>query len=75
EQCPPEIWLRIFSQACTDGGQTGASLSSVSRAFKHVSAEMRYQSVALHGLHRMRSFAATLESTPHILRRVRHLYI
>ncbi|KDQ60323.1 hypothetical protein JAAARDRAFT_56231 [Jaapia argillacea MUCL 33604] len=75
EQCPPEIWLRIFNQACIDGGRTGASLSSVSRDFNRVSAEVRYQSVALHGLSRMRAFAATLESTPHALRRVRHLYI
>ncbi|KDQ62128.1 hypothetical protein JAAARDRAFT_54144 [Jaapia argillacea MUCL 33604] len=73
--CPSEIWLNIFNLACDDGGYTGCSLSLVSPCIHILSKPMRYRSVALHGLRRMRYFAEVMEATPPELRRVRHLYI
>ncbi|KDQ62127.1 hypothetical protein JAAARDRAFT_30033 [Jaapia argillacea MUCL 33604] len=75
DRCPPEIWLNIFNLACDDGGYTGCSLSLVSRCMYTLSKLVRYRSVALHGLRRMRSFATVMEGTPLELRRVRQLYI
>ncbi|KAF8649350.1 hypothetical protein AX16_005859 [Volvariella volvacea WC 439] len=44
---PPEIWERVFSFACMDGGYTGRSLSMVSKQCYTLSQSSRYRSVAL----------------------------
>jgi hypothetical protein len=74
ERFPPELLLKIFSLACTDGGPTGCSLSLVSRHIRDVSAPARLHSVALRGLPRMRLFAALLEQNPKHAR-VEHLFL
>ncbi|TFK39980.1 hypothetical protein BDQ12DRAFT_520170 [Crucibulum laeve] len=73
---PPEICLQIFSEACMrDDGQTGRSLSLVSRSVNELSREFKLQSVAVEGLLQILTFSKLLENTPERFRRVRHLFI
>ncbi|KAF8643555.1 hypothetical protein AX16_008943 [Volvariella volvacea WC 439] len=58
---PPELWLEIFSFACTDGGCTGCSLSLVSRTFNKLSSPYRYQSLAICGLEQLVSLLKVLK--------------
>ncbi len=44
---PVSVLERIFTFACLDGGFTGASLSRVSKSFRHLSSATRFHSVAL----------------------------
>lgn len=75
EQCPIEIWMRIFSLACTDEGNTGRSLSQVSRYVHQISSPVKLQSVVLIGVDQLHAFADMLERTQAELRRVRHLCV
>ncbi|EAU90722.1 hypothetical protein CC1G_03991 [Coprinopsis cinerea okayama7 len=75
DQCPPEIWIRIFSLACTDDGTTGRSLSLVSGAFNTLSKPFKYQSIALTRSKRVLSFNAQLDRLPSDDRRVKYLFV
>lgn len=73
--CPPEILLKIFALACTDGGTTGCVLSLVSRYIREVSSIVQLQTVAVDRVTRMRLFLDALRSRPAALRRVEHLFL
>ncbi|KAH8073379.1 hypothetical protein BXZ70DRAFT_747504 [Cristinia sonorae] len=75
DRCPVEIVDDIFSRACTDGGLTGCSLASVSKAFHAVSLPHRFQSISVHSAAQIDRLLQRLEDTPHELRRVKHLYV
>lgn len=75
ERCPLEISLSIFSLACTDGGNTGRSLSLVSKHIHAASKPVKLHSMSIRGLRQMKAFANLLESLPPRLRRVHHLSI
>ncbi|TFK93613.1 hypothetical protein K466DRAFT_658410 [Polyporus arcularius HHB13444] len=49
EGLAPELLDNIFTSACTDGGFTGCSLSSVSKHFRATSRAARFHSVSLTG--------------------------
>ncbi|KAI5888316.1 NAD(P)-binding protein [Schizophyllum commune H4-8] len=72
---PAEIWTHIFSFACTDDGRTGRSLALVSKYIHNTSAPVRYQSISLVGYDEITAFLAFLEANPHVVRRVKDLYI
>ena len=74
---PPELLLRIFQIACLDDGRTGRSLSAFSRAVRDISAEYRYQSLAVEitRCRTTRFLLRTLQATLERLRRVRYLYV
>ena len=57
DKSPPEIHSRIFAYACMDGGETGRSLSLVSRYIREVSTPYQWQSVVLEGAQYMLKFA------------------
>ncbi|KZP14737.1 hypothetical protein FIBSPDRAFT_704976, partial [Athelia psychrophila] len=40
-----EVWEKILTLSCVDGGRTGCSLSLVSKAFHDASHRSRYHSV------------------------------
>ncbi|KAI0072938.1 hypothetical protein K474DRAFT_1678277 [Panus rudis PR-1116 ss-1] len=66
DRCPAEIWARIFSFACTDGGYTGRSLSLVSRYFRDASLRVKLQSISLHGIDNASGFIEMYQRTsPH----------
>lgn len=48
---PVEICVLIFKYACTDGGQTGKSLSAACRFIRQVSHPYKYQTLAANGRH------------------------
>ena len=72
---PPEIWQKIFSDACLDSGFTGRSLSLVSKYIYEMSKPTRFQSLAIRNYEQVMAFADILERTPSHLRRVIHLFI
>ncbi|KZP08182.1 hypothetical protein FIBSPDRAFT_939142 [Athelia psychrophila] len=72
---PSEIWRNISSEACTDTGFTGLSLSLVSKFVHAASEPVKLQSVALFGPHRITAFDSFLLEVPAHLRRVRYLFI
>ncbi|EKM49554.1 uncharacterized protein PHACADRAFT_265096 [Phanerochaete carnosa HHB-10118-sp] len=47
ERCPVELWLRIVTLACTDGGYTGCSLCLVSQRMRHIVESVRFLSISL----------------------------
>ena len=51
----------IFTLACTDGGRTGCALSLVSRQIRGTSSLVRFHTISLHGIPRMRSFLDTVK--------------
>lgn len=75
DNIPPEIWFKIFLEACTDTGLTGRSLACVSRFFRSVSQPVQHQSIALYGMEQILAFASILDNTPAHLCRVRYLFI
>ena len=75
DRCPPEILLKIFALACTDGGTTGCVLSLVSRYIREVSSIVQLQTVAVDRVTRMRLLLEALRSRPPALRRVKHLFL
>jgi hypothetical protein len=70
-----EVQLKIYSFACMDDGRTGCVLSAVSKLVRDLSAEYRYQSVAVAGSVSLCAFLRELKNLPPELRRVRHLFI
>ena len=62
ERCPIELWDRIVSLVCTDGGYTGCSLSLVSRRMRDTVKPVRFHSVSLVSADHLLTFAGLLES-------------
>ncbi|KZT69914.1 hypothetical protein DAEQUDRAFT_725881 [Daedalea quercina L-15889] len=75
DRCPAELWVRIFTFACTDSGCTGRSLCHVSRYIRDVSRPVQLQSIAVSGAYELRCLAELLESRRPEDRRVLHLCI
>lgn len=75
EFCPTEVWQKIFTLACLDSGQTGRSLSLVSRYFHAISEPTKLQSISIEGTDHIVAFAAILDNTPAHLRHVRHFFV
>ncbi|CCM03260.1 uncharacterized protein FIBRA_05387 [Fibroporia radiculosa] len=75
EDIAVELWMRIFSFACTDDGSTGRSLSLVSKFFQDVSRPYRLQSIVLKDREQLHDFAEILQRTPPEHRRIHHLFI
>jgi hypothetical protein len=73
--CPAEVWTRIFSFACTDGGKTGRSLTRVNSYFGQASQDVMLQSIEIRGAKQLQSFLSMLQKTPANARRVKHLYV
>ena len=73
-KCPIEIFDEIFSMACTDGGETGRSLSTVSKRICEVSKVFKYRTLHVKQ-HQLRPLARVLRSLPLDARRVVHLFI
>lgn len=70
---PSELWLSIFTLACTDGGYTGCSLSLVNEAIHYISSPVRLYSVSLTSKDQMSAFLSFLSSAPASSATVRHL--
>ena len=64
----------IFSMACTDGGKTGLSLSTVSKRIRIVSKVFKYQTLRVKQT-QLCPLTRVLHSLPLDARRVVHLYI
>ncbi|KAM5541399.1 hypothetical protein V8D89_004953 [Ganoderma adspersum] len=75
EDCSNEILGRIFTEACTDDGLTGRSLSLVSRRIRCASRRYALRSVALYGNHQLSAFASLLDQVDDDPRQVCHLYL
>ena len=71
---PTEILLLIFRFACVDGGETGCSLALVSKHFREISRESRFQCVAAYE-DKFPQLAAILEQTAPEHRRVKHIFL
>jgi hypothetical protein len=74
ENCPAEIWSRIFSEACMDDGSTGRSLSLVSKYIRDTSKPYKYQCLFVEE-RQLRLLVSTLKMIPLEFRRVRHLFL
>ncbi|KAI0650401.1 hypothetical protein C8Q79DRAFT_1006673 [Trametes meyenii] len=73
---PTEIWQDILSEACTDGGFTGRSLSLTSRFFYSQSLSSRYRSLVFESLQRLEGFLKALRNHTDGYRPIiEHLYI
>ncbi|KZT69921.1 hypothetical protein DAEQUDRAFT_725890 [Daedalea quercina L-15889] len=75
DRCPTEIWIRIFTLACTDGGFTGRSLSCTSKYIRDASRSVKLQSIAVIGSYEVNRLADALESRLPEHRRILHLCI
>ncbi|KZT04438.1 uncharacterized protein LAESUDRAFT_727914 [Laetiporus sulphureus 93-53] len=75
ENCPAEIWSRIFFLACADGGHTGRSLSHVSRYFRQTSQLAQLHSIAISGVGQLYEFTEMLSRRPSELCMIRHLFV
>ncbi|KAF9494351.1 hypothetical protein BDN71DRAFT_1449082 [Pleurotus eryngii] len=75
ESLPAEIWMTIFSYACTDDGSTGRSISLVSRWFWDTSRSIKHQSLVVKGVNQIAGIASMLERLPPELRRVQYLSV
>lgn len=75
DKVPPEIWMEIFTYACTDTGITGRSLSMVSRFFHEASRPVKLQNIAIHGHEQMIRFHDLLDHTTLHFRNVRSLLV
>jgi hypothetical protein len=74
--CPPEILKEVFTFACDgDDGSTGRALSLVSRYIHEVSEDLKYRSLAVHGVKQLFNCSVLLEAKPPPLRRIHHLFI
>jgi len=73
-KCPAEIWGKIFSLVCVDGGQMGRSLSLVSKYIQEASKPYKYQTLLV-SEDNLRSLIFTLKRTPDDNRRVLHLFL
>jgi hypothetical protein len=74
ENCPAEIWGRIFSEACSDDGSTGRSLSLVSKYIRDTSKPYKYQCLFVEE-RQLRPLVTTLKKLPLEFRRIRHLFL
>ncbi|CAL1698750.1 unnamed protein product [Somion occarium] len=74
---PAEVLIDILSDACTDSGLTGCSLTSVSRDFRALClwSGVDIQCAAVYGLERMRKFLVMIERRDRDARRVKHLFL
>ncbi|KAJ7921156.1 hypothetical protein B0H13DRAFT_1866982 [Mycena leptocephala] len=57
---PAKLHLKIYSIACRDDGTTGSSLSLVSKRIRQLSAQHRYQSIAVCGPVQIQRFIESL---------------
>ncbi|TFK69321.1 hypothetical protein BDN72DRAFT_959686 [Pluteus cervinus] len=71
---PFEVWSQIFELSCADGGDTGLSLSRVSRSFNRLSVSYKFHSVLLRSGNCVFRFLPVLKNTPPELRCVKYLY-
>lgn len=71
---PVEIWSKIFSEACTDGGRTGRSLSLVSKYIRDTSKPYKYQCLLVEE-RRLRPLVNMLKRIPIEFRRIQHLFL
>lgn len=60
DRCPLELWTKIATFACTDGGYTGCSLSLVSRTMRSIVDPVRYHTVSIFGNQKLFAFASQL---------------
>lgn len=72
---PPEIWSDIFRLACTDGGETGRSLSLVSQACSECSRTFKLRSIALTGIRQLSRFVDMLQSIDPYDRTTENLFV
>lgn len=74
---PSELVIHIFSDACTDSGFTGCSLSLVSKDFRALCLYngVDVQCAALYGFQRMAKFVDMLKKRDKSARKVTHLFI
>ena len=75
DRCPVELLLNIFALACSDGGQTGCSLSLVSKGTRDIADRVRLNTVSLHSYDKIKAFHKFLLDRPQEHRIVRHLFI
>lgn len=76
DRLPTELLCLIFSCACTDGGLTGAALSTVSKRVRALSQRYALQTVTLHFCRNVTVFSALLEGrTPKKREVVHHLHM
>lgn len=61
DRLPVEIWIKITSFACTDGGYAGRSLSLVCYLMREITLPSRYHSVALVGFKSYLAFVDLLD--------------
>lgn len=72
---PTEIWDICIRRACRDGGQSGRTLSEVSRYIRHVSAPYRYFSLTIRSCKRLEDFLSMVERAPFNSVRIQNLFI
>ncbi|PPR05237.1 hypothetical protein CVT24_010344 [Panaeolus cyanescens] len=72
---PPEIWMHIFSFACTDDGLTGRSLSLVSHYFYHLSLPYKYQSISIRRSDQLISLSRLIRSLRPAAKTTKYLYV
>ncbi|KAJ7458576.1 hypothetical protein FB451DRAFT_1273495 [Mycena latifolia] len=75
ENLPAELHLKIYKSACRDDGRTGSALSLVSKRIRELSAEHRYQSIAVCGPIQIQRLVDCLRVVPPEFRRIRFLFI
>lgn len=74
EHCPIEVWQRIMTFACTDGGYTGNSLSLVSRFMRNTALPVRFHSIAVTAEYNLLTLSKQLSRLSGIVN-IRHLFI
>ena len=75
DRFPSELYGKIFSLACLDGGFTGRSLSLVSKSVSEASKPFKLQCLAIRNLSQAGSLARVLAKLPSHKRRVVHLSV
>ncbi|RDX51201.1 hypothetical protein OH76DRAFT_1401972 [Lentinus brumalis] len=61
---PPEVWLNIFTLACTDGGRTGSCVALSCKFFHSQSSRVRCHSVRLSSIESVEQFLAFARLRP-----------
>ncbi|KAF8159169.1 hypothetical protein B0H34DRAFT_796467 [Crassisporium funariophilum] len=75
EHCPPEIWMYIFSLACTDTGHTGRALSLVSQSFNALSKPYKYQALNITSAKQLAAFYTTFSGLLPEEKKIRYLFV
>ncbi|EKM49542.1 uncharacterized protein PHACADRAFT_153969 [Phanerochaete carnosa HHB-10118-sp] len=75
DRCPVELWMKIITLACIDGGYTGSSLSFVSRTMRDVVEPLRFQSVSLISEEQQLAFSNLLRARGPSPPVIRHLLV